>query len=160
MWQIPQAIAGQKKRTCRIGVSTLGRKHPFGTIYRLFIAINHLEWVPYSVHLLLEWCWLATASQTWYVEAKVVWCSNLAFGRFGRFGRLCARCYARPSCPNHPGEASLVRPRTQSRGLLRQVPQSGRGLCRYKCSKLPISRFVQISAMSPPLAFVESCDPR
>ena len=141
-------------------VSLNRQQSPFGPIYRLFIAINHLEWVPYSVHLLLEWCWLAMASQTWCVEAKVVWCSNLAFGRFGRFGRLCARCYARPSCPNYPGEASLVRPRTQSRGLLRQVPQSGRGLCRYKCSKLPISRFVQISAMSPPLAFVESCDPR
>ena len=92
---------------------------------------------------------MAIASQTWCVEAKVVWGSNLAFGRFGRFGRLCARCYARPSCPNYPGEASVVRPRTQSRGLLRQVPQSGRGLCRYKCSKLPISRFVQLSVMPP-----------
>ena len=63
------------------------QKAPFGPIYRLFIAINHLEWVPYSVHLLLEWCWLAMASQTWCADAKVVWRSNLAFGRFDRFGR-------------------------------------------------------------------------
>ena len=100
------------------------------------------------------------ASQTWCVEAKVVWGSNLAFGRFGRFGRLCARCYARPSCPNYPGEASVVRPRTQSRGLLRQVPQSGRGLCRYKCSKLPISRFVQLSVMPPRSRLFKSGGPR
>jgi len=92
---------------------------------------------------------LAMTSQTWCVEAKVVWRSNIAFGRFGRFGRLCARCYAQPSCPNHLEEASLVRPRTQTRCLLCQVPQSGRGLCRYKCSKLLISRFVQLSVMPP-----------
>ena len=103
---------------------------------------------------------MVIASQTWYVEAKLVWCSNLAIGRFGRFGRLCARCYARPSCPNHPGEASLVRPRTRSRGLLRQVPQSGRGLCRYKCSKLPISRFVQLSVMPPRSRLFKSGGPR
>ena len=136
------------------------QKAPFGPIYRRFIAINHLEWVPYLVNLLFEWFWLAMASQTWCVEAKVVWGSNLAFGRFGRFGRLCARCYARPSCPNYPGEASLVRPRTQSRGLLRQVPQSGRGLCRYKCSKLPISRFVQLSVMPPRSRLFKSGGPR
>ena len=40
------------------------QKAPSGPIYRRFIAINHLEWVPYSVHLLLEWFWLAMASQT------------------------------------------------------------------------------------------------
>ena len=86
---------------------------------------------------------MVIAGQTWYVEAKVVWCSNLAFGRFGRFGRLCARCYARPSCPNYPGEASLVRPRTQIRGLLRQVPQSGANFSRA------VSNLLEIQLQSP-----------
>ena len=66
----------------------------------------------------------------------------------------------RPSCPNHPEKASLVRPRAQSRGLLRQVPQSGRGLCRYKCSNMPISRFVQLSVMPPRSRLFKSGGPR
>ena len=78
------------------------------TIYR---NKSPLEWVPYSVYtslVVLEWFQLAIASQTWCVEEKVVWCSNLAFGRAGLFGRLCARFCARPSGPNHPGETSLL----------------------------------------------------
>ena len=47
--------------------------------------------------------------------------------------------------PKPPRKTFLVPPCTQIRGILRQVPQSDRGLCRDKCSKLRISRFVQIS---------------
>ena len=61
------------------------KKCLLGQFVDMYRNKSPFEWVPYSVHLLLECFWLVIlASQTWYVQPKLVWCSNysnLAFHR-------------------------------------------------------------------------------